>query len=129
MRPGSAMLMDLRAIRRSWKMFQCSIDDHDTSFGRLPASAISYISPTDQRGNLGCNTFRRDGTANVNMAPSKSWPLGGGNTPRLRAESLKFTNHPQFQEPGAQLAQSNSGQITNTLNDGRIFRLTLRFTF
>ena len=106
-----------------------SIDDPDTSFDRLPASAFSFISPTDLRGNLGRNTFRRDGIANLNVALSKSWPFGGDNTLLLRAESLNFTNHPQFPEPGAQLAQGNFGRITNTLNDGRTFRFTLRFTF
>lgn len=106
-----------------------SIDDPNTSFDRLPAHAFSYIRPTDLRGNLGRNTFRRDGIANINMALSKSWPLGGDNTLLFRAESLNFTNHPQFQEPGAELAQGNFGKITNTLNDGRTFRFTLRFTF
>ena len=106
-----------------------SIDDPDTSFDRLPASAFSFIGPTDLRGNLGRNTFRRDGIANLNVALSKSWPFGGDNTLLLRAESLNFTNHPQFPEPGAQLAQGNFGRITNTLNDGRTFRFTLRFTF
>ena len=106
-----------------------SIDDPDTSFTRLPASAFSFIGPTDLRGNLGRNTFRRDGIANINMALSKSWPLGGDNALLFRAESLNFTNHPQFQQPGAQLAQANFGQITNTLNDGRTFRFTVRFTF
>ena len=106
-----------------------SVDDPDTSFARLPTSAFSFIKPTDLRGNLGRNTFRRDGIANINMALSKSWPLGGDNTLLFRAESLNFTNHPQFEGPGASLAQGNFGMITNTLNDGRTFRFTLRFTF
>ena len=106
-----------------------SIDHPDTSFDRLPSSAFSFIRPTDQRGNLGRNTFRRDGIANINMALSKSWTLGSDNTLLLRAESLNFTNHPQFEEPGAQLAQGNFARITNTLNDGRTYRFSLRFTF
>lgn len=106
-----------------------SIDDPDTSVARLPASAFSFIAPTDRRGNLGRNTFRRDGIANVNLALSKSWALRGENSLLFRAESLNFTNHPQFQAPGSSLAQGNFGQITNTLNDGRTFRFTLRFTF
>ena len=106
-----------------------SIDDPDTSFDRLPRSAFGYIAPTDLRGNLGRNTFRRDGIANINMAVSKSWTLGGDNALLLRAESLNFTNHPQFEGPGANLAEANFGRITNTLNDGRTFRFTLRLTF
>ncbi|MDE0104305.1 MAG: hypothetical protein OXN89_18190 [Bryobacterales bacterium] len=105
-----------------------SIDDPDTSSQRLPAGAFSFIAPTDQRGNLGRNTFRRDGIANVNLALSKSWAVRD-NTLLLRVESLNFTNHPQFAEPGASLAQGNFGKITNTLNDGRTFRFTLRLTF
>ena len=106
-----------------------SIDDPDTSFDQLPADAFGYIAPTDRRGNLGRNTFRRDGIANINMAVSKSWTLGGDNALLLRAESLNFTNHPQFEDPGANLAEANFGRITNTLNDGRTFRFTLRLTF
>ena len=106
-----------------------SIDDPDTSFDQLPADAFGYIAPTDRRGNLGRNTFRRDGIANINMAVSKSWTLGGDNALLLRAESLNFTNHPQFEGPGANLAEANFGRITNTLNDGRTFRFTLRLTF
>ena len=105
-----------------------SIDDPDTSSQRLPASAFSFIQPTDQRGNLGRNTFRRDGIANVNLALSKSWAIGEDRL-LFRVESLNFTNHPQFQDPGSSLAQGNFGKITNTLNDGRTFRFTLRFTF
>ncbi len=105
-----------------------SIDDPDTSSQRLPPSAFSFIAPTDRRGNLGRNTFRRDGIANINAALSKSWALGD-NTLLFRAESLNFTNHPQFEEPGSSLAQGNFGRITNTLNDGRTYRFTLRFTF
>ena len=106
-----------------------SIDDPDTSFDQLPVDAFGYIAPTDRRGNLGRNTFRRDGIANINMAVSKSWTLGGDNALLLRAESLNFTNHPQFEDPGANLAEANFGRITNTLNDGRTFRFTLRLTF
>ncbi|MYG01388.1 MAG: hypothetical protein F4173_03625 [Acidobacteriia bacterium] len=105
-----------------------SIDDPDTSAQQLPTSAFSFIKPTDQRGNLGRNTFRRDGIANINLALSKAWPVGE-NRLLLRVESLNFTNHPQFQDPGSSLAQGNFGKITNTLNDGRTFRFTLRFTF
>lgn len=116
------LLMDPSILGRS-------IDDPDTSFDRLSRDAFGYIAPTDRRGNLGRNTFRRDGIANINMAVSKSWTLGGDNALLLRAEALNFTNHPQFEDPGANLAEANFGRITNTLNDGRTFRFTLRLTF
>ena len=41
----------------------------------------------------------------------------------LRAESINLFNTPQFAAPGAELSSPNFGQITNTLNDGRTFRV------
>ncbi len=83
----------------------------------------------DFAGNLGRNTFRKDGVFNVNGAISRPFVLGGERSLLFRAESLNLTNHPQFAEPAVDLAANNFGQITNTLNDGRTFRLLLRFEF
>jgi hypothetical protein len=47
----------------------------------------------------------------------------------VRAESVNFFNTPQFADPGHELTLPNFGQITNTLNDGRTFRFTLRMGF
>lgn len=55
--------------------------------------------------------------------------LSGDRSLLFRAESLNFTNHPQFAEPGTKLAAGNFTQITNPLNDGRAFRSLLRFMF
>lgn len=122
-RPGdSALLLDPSVLGRS-------ADHPDTAADAIPRSAFDFIAPTDLRGNLGRNTFRRDGIANVNMAVSRQWPLAGDTSLLFRAESLNFTNHPQFAEPGLVLAQNNFGRITNTLNDGRAFKFTLRLTF
>jgi hypothetical protein len=41
-------------------------------------------------------------------------------------ESINLSNTPQFAEPGTTLTDPNFGVITNTLNDGRTFRVTLR---
>lgn len=106
-----------------------SVDDPDLSSAQLPAAAFEFMDPTQTAGTLGRNTFRRDGIANVNMALSKRWGLGGDRGLLLRAEALNLTNHPQFAEPGTNLTQGNFGRITNTLNDGRTFRFTLRFLF
>ena len=106
-----------------------SVDHPDTAAARLPRQAFTFMAPTDFSGNLGRNTFRKDGIANVNAALSRRFALGGDRSLLFRAESLNFTNHPQFAEPGTELAAGNFAQITNTLNDGRTFRLLLRFLF
>ena len=106
-----------------------TIDDPDTSTATLPREAFGFPAPTARTGNLGRNTFRKDGIWNVNAELSRRWPLGGDRSLSLRAESLNLLNHPQFAEPGAEVSSPNFGQINNTLNDGRTFRFLLRFAF
>ena len=106
-----------------------AIDHPNTSRRMLPASAFAFMNPADLRGNIGRNTFRKDGIQNVNFALARRWPFRGDNEVSLRAEAINFLNTPQFAEPGRALSNDNFGFITNTLNDGRTFRFTLRFGF
>ena len=106
-----------------------SIDHPDTSVEYLPASAFTTMQPTDPRGNLGFSTFRKDGVVNINMALSKAWRLRSEKEIVVRGESLNLLNHPQFGEPGHSLSSEDFAVITNTLNDGRAFRLTVEFAF
>jgi len=106
-----------------------AISNPDTSRQRLPRSAFAYIQPTDRRGNLGRNTFRKGGIRNLNAAIARTWILRGEKQLTFRAESINLSNTPQFAQPGLELASPNFGQITNTLNDGRAFHFLLRFGF
>jgi len=102
-----------------------SIDNPDTSRALLPRTAFSYMAPTDLAGNLGRDTFRRGGYRNVNAALVRRWTLPHDANLALRAESINLLNTPQFAAPGTDLSNSNFGQITNTLNDGRNFKFGL----
>ena len=106
-----------------------TIGHPDTSTQLLPRSAFSFIQPTDPRGNLGRNSFRKDGISNVNAALSRQWPLSSDMALNFSAESVNLFNTPQFAEPGRELASANFAAITNTLNDGRTFRFLLGFRF
>ncbi len=101
----------------------------DTSASLLPASAFAFLQPGDRRGNVGRNTFRKDGIQNINAALSRTWHVRADKSFTFRAESINFFNAPQFAEPGRTLASADFGQITNTLNDGRTFRFLVRFAF
>jgi hypothetical protein len=101
----------------------------DTSLRMLPRSAFAFMGPSDERGNLGTNTFRKDGATNVNASVARSWSFGGERRFTLRAESLNLLNTPQFAEPGRELTSPSFGAITNTLNDGRAFRFQGRLDF
>jgi hypothetical protein len=106
-----------------------SVNHPDTARAALPFSAFAFPAATDRRGNLGANTFRKDGISNVNAAVSRSITLGGDRRLLFRGESVNLLNAPQFAEPWRELASPSFGFITNTLNDGRSFRFLLRFSF
>jgi hypothetical protein len=82
------------------------------------------------RGDLGWNTFRKDGTANWNVAFGRSFRLP--NSERsidFRSEFLNFFNSPQFDKPGVMVALATFGKITNTVNKGRQVQFTLKLNF
>ncbi len=105
------------------------VDHPDTSAQKIPHAAFGLIAPTDPGGNLGRNTFRKDQVWNVNFGLSRRFALSGDNALLFRAESLNFLNHAQFAEPDLNLSSRTYAAITNTLNDGRTFKFTLRFVF
>ena len=101
-----------------------------TSQQLLPRSAFRYMNaPVEMAGNLGRNVFRKGKIANLNASLGRSWALPGDRSVTLRAEAINLSNTPQFAEPGSNLSSPNFGQISNTLNDGRTFRFTLRVGF
>jgi hypothetical protein len=106
-----------------------TIGHPDTSAALLPRSAFAFIRPTELRGNLGHNVFRKAGISNVNASLSRTWRIGPERSLMFRAESINFLNTPQFDLPGRELTAPNFAVITNTLNDGRTFRFLLRFGF
>ena len=106
-----------------------TIDRPETSAEKLPRSAFAFIQPGERAGNLGRNTFRKDGIRNLNFALARNWKVAVEKTLTFRAESINLFNTAQFAEPGLQLSSPNFGAITNTLNDGRTFRFLLRFAF
>ena len=104
-------------------------DHPDKSQALMPLSAFAFQSVDQSAGTLGRNTFRKDGVWNVNFALSRQFVLRGDMSLRFQAEGLNVLNHAQFEEPGSTLTDSNFGQITNTLNDGRTFQFTLGLSF
>ncbi|MDA0206622.1 MAG: TonB-dependent receptor [Acidobacteria bacterium] len=101
----------------------------DTSQAALPRAAFDFASSDQLSGNLGRNTFRKDGVFNVNASLARTFPMRGDMSMELRAESLNLLNHAQFEAPGFSANEANFGQITNTLNDGRAFQFTLNLSF
>jgi hypothetical protein len=106
-----------------------TISHPDQSRALLPRSAFAYVRPGELRGNIGRNTFRRSRINNLNASLAGTWALPRETRLQLRVESINLSNTPQFAQPGNALTDPNFGVITNTLNDGRTFRLVLQVSF
>ena len=106
-----------------------SIANPSDSRSLLPAKAFALIAQTDKRGNLGINTFRRGGISNLNTSVERRFALASDWHLAFRAESINLLNTPQFADPVTDLSNPAFGLITNTLNDGRTFKFTLRLEF
>jgi hypothetical protein len=63
------------------------------------------------------------------VCPTAWWRLAPELSLRFRAESINFLNTPQLAEPSFNLVSPSFGAITNTLNDGRVFRFRLQLQF
>lgn len=94
----------------------------------LRRDRFAYVRPGDLRGDLGRNTLRKAGIANLNAAVTKQWRWPGPSERAVlfRAEAYNMTNKAQFDEPQRNLSSPAFGKITNTLNDGRVMQLVLR---
>ncbi len=108
-----------------------TFDDPNTAPLILRRDRFSYIAPGERRGNSGRGTFRKHGIRNFNLGVQRTFHLPGNNDRVLafRAEAYNAFNHPQFDEPQRNYGSAAFGKITNTLNDGRILQLGLRFGF
>lgn len=106
-----------------------TVANPDTARQMLPLSAFRFLTPGEQRGNLGWDTFRRGGIRNLNVSLSRTWIVHREQSVTFRAESVNVTNTPQFAEPITDMTSPAFGLITNTLNDGRNFQFTLQLRF
>lgn len=108
-----------------------SVDNPDTSASILRREFFDTKLPSGGRGNIGFNTFRKDGTNNWNFAIGKRFrfPGGGERSLEFRAEFFNLFNHPQFATPGIHVSVPTFGQITNTVNKGRQVQFSLRLNF
>jgi len=126
-----------------------SFDDPDTSTNLMGADTCADVAlsatvgyrrcryfdtniPVGGRGTVGFRVFRKDGTSNWNLALARSFALPGGGAEKqlqFRAEYYNFLNHAQFAAPGASISSPTFGQITNTVNKGRVMQIALRLIF
>ncbi|MBM3798358.1 MAG: hypothetical protein FJW31_30960, partial [Acidobacteria bacterium] len=76
----------------------------DASQNLLPRCAFRFMDPTDARGSLGRNTFRRARIGNVNASLNRTFTLRQELRLTIGVESINLFNTPQFAEPTKELA-------------------------
>ena len=109
-----------------------SVDDPDTALQILRREVFDAEAPSRQGyGNIPRSAFRKDGTTNFNLSVSRRFTMSGDGSRTLlfRSEFINAFNHPQFSPPTSRLTDPSFGQITNTLNAGRIIQFHLRLSF
>ena len=81
-----------------------------------------------QFGNTGRNILRGPGVNNLDFSVFKNFAVHGNMRLQFRFESFNFFNHPQFNRPDTNIANSTFG-VVNSARPGRINQLGLKFTF
>ncbi|MGH9786085.1 MAG: TonB-dependent receptor domain-containing protein, partial [Terriglobia bacterium] len=108
-----------------------SFDHPDSSVRLLRREDFDTHIPVGGRGNIGFNTFRKDGANNWNLSVGKAFRFRrwGEASVEFRAAFLNLFNHAQFEKPGFNVTSPSFGQITNTVNRGRVTQLSVRMNF
>ena len=83
-------------------------------------------------GNLAGGVILGPGQSNWDASLSKTTKVGGireGATLQFRGEFFNAFNHPQFANPGTNVAVSGYGQITGSSVSPRIIQVALKYAF
>ncbi len=85
-------------------------------------------------GNVGRNTMRGPGVANLDLSLFRTFKLGSQTSLQFRAEAFNATNTPHFSNPNGSVNSSNFGKVTSTqtaiaAGRSREFRFGLRLSF
>jgi Carboxypeptidase regulatory-like domain/TonB dependent receptor-like, beta-barrel len=92
-------------------------------------NTAAFAQPgSGQFGTSGRNILRGPGVNNLDFSLFKNFDLRAGMQVQFRFESFNFLNHPQFNRPDTQIANSTFG-VLNSARPGRINQLGLKFTF
>jgi hypothetical protein len=87
------------------------------------------VSPGGGFGNLGRNVLRGPRQTRIDLALSKETPLTERMNLELRFEAFNVFNNVNFALPSGDMADSEFGQVTNTVGGPRTLQLGARIRF
>jgi hypothetical protein len=79
-------------------------------------------------GNLGASNIKGPGALNINLALTRSFPLGEARKLELRGEAFNVINRANFGAPVLTMTSTQFGQITSA-SDPRILQVALKIYF
>jgi hypothetical protein len=86
------------------------------------------VAPIGVYGNEGKNILRGPGAWNMDIALTRSFPIGEGRSVDFRSEIFNVMNHARFGNPSATMNSPTFGQITSA-RDPRIMQFALKYIF
>ncbi|MGD0773683.1 MAG: TonB-dependent receptor, partial [Candidatus Solibacter sp.] len=95
-----------------------------------PNAASAFAVPSSYTyGNSGRNILRANGLKELDFTLMKTFPVTESKRLEFRSDFFNLLNHPTFASPGTNINSSSGGQVSATLNTGRIIQLALKFRF
>lgn len=101
----------------------CALDTNTNTCVSAP------INTNLHQGEVGRNTFKSRGLAEMDLALSESTRLFGERRMIARFEVYNLFNHPNFGIPVRILEQPGFGRSVNTITSARVLQIAIKFSF
>jgi hypothetical protein len=89
-----------------------------------------FVNPaTGELGNSNRTPLYGPGFVNTDFSAIKHFRIRERTGLEFRGEFFNLFNHPQFYLPGQDVASSNFGRITQTVNNPRLIQFALKLDF
>ena len=98
--------------------------------GELFFETSAFRAVTEPRfGTSGRNSMRGPGFVGADLGLFRAFALSERYQLQFRAEAYNATNTPHFNNPAAAVNSADFGFVTSAMDDQRVVRLALRFSF
>ena len=95
-----------------------------------PRGATAFITPAQYTyGDEGRNILRADDLKQINFSIQRIFPFAETRRVEFRGELFNALNHPTFSAPSTTVNSTAGGQISSTVNSGRVVQLALKLYF
>ena len=95
-----------------------------------PNGKSAFASPAQYTyGNAGRNILRAQTLKQANLSVERTFYITERYRLQFRGEFFNALNHPTFGTPGTNITATSGGQISSTVNSGRVIQMALKLYF